>query len=96
MSETKLPARVRVVSDGIGVGTQVFDERGDPISKYMGIGAIEWSIRGGNIAHASIEFAMMSADVDGVAHYFVVIGGERKEIASVCFADGTQWTAPAG
>lgn len=55
-------ARVRIISDGTPVGTQVFDEHGKPITYVT---AIKWNIESNGLATAQLTLTQVEVDIVG-------------------------------
>lgn len=56
------PKRVRIVSDGTGCGTLVYDEAGKMLHFCKGA---EWSCEAGGVAHVTLKMVYPKIDVWG-------------------------------
>ncbi len=62
--------KLRIVSDGLSIGTKVLTEDGQEIE---GIRKIEWSVNAGCIAEVSIGLTAMEADIVGETDQYEIL-----------------------
>ena len=72
--------KLRIVSDGRAGGTHVYTEDGQIIENIF---SIEWSVRTGDIATATLKVTLLHADVVGETEQYEILDvtavGEKRQ-----------------
>lgn len=85
-------SRVFLTSDGTTKGTRITDAQG----QQLAVEAVNLTIRGPRpIGRLQVDLHQWTAQAEAEGEFYVThpLTGERKRVARIQFADGTDWSA---